>query len=336
MTGRRTGRIDRFQRRHPAVGFPVAVVYKYFDDQGSYLAAVLTYYAFVAIFPLLLIGASVLGFLLQGNPELEQEVLDSALSQFPIVGEQLAAPEGLQGSGAAVIVGGLAALYGATGLGQAGQTVLHEIWAVPRNTRPNPVVGRLRSLLLLSTAGLALLVVAVATTLASHVTLLGDGTVLQWLLRLGSVLLAAVVLAVIFRLTTEPRLSFIGAAPGALFIAVLWEVLQIGGGAFVERVVTRVTPVNAVFALVLGLVGLIYVASVIGVLGAELNVVRAARLYPRALLTPFTDDVDLTPADRRAYRSYAMARRHKGFERVDVSFEQKRRRRLKGRRPTRT
>jgi YihY family inner membrane protein len=321
----RAGDLDRFQRRHPAVGLPVAVVYKFFDDQGNYLAAVLTYYAFVAIFPLLLIGSSILGFVLQGNPELEQEVLDSALSQFPIVGEQLGAPEGLQGSTTAVVVGALTALYGATGLGQAGQTVMHEIWGVPRNTRPNPVIGRFRSLLLLSAAGLALLVVAVATSLASHVELLGDGTVMRWTLRIGSVLLAAGVLALMFRLATESRLSVRAALPGAVLIAVLWEVLQLAGGAFVEGVVTRVSSVNAVFALVLGLVATIYVASVVAVLGAELNVVRTQRLYPRALLTPFTDDVELTSADRRAYRSYAQAQRHKGFERVEVSFEKKKR-----------
>jgi YihY family inner membrane protein len=324
---RRAGDLDRYQRRHPAVGVPVAVVYKFFDDQGSYLAAVLTYYAFVAIFPLLLIGSSVLGFLLQGDPELEQEVLSSALSQFPIVGEQLAAPEGLQGSGAALVIGALAALYGATGLGQAGQSVILEIWAVPRNTRPNPLVGRFRSLLLLSAAGLALLVVAVATTLASHVDLVGDGTLTRWALRTGSVLLSAGVLAVMFRLATEGRLSVRQALPGAALIAVLWELLQIGGGVYVERVVARVSSVNAIFALVLGLVALIYVASLIAVLGAELNVVRKERLYPRALLTPFTDDVELTPADRRAYRSYAQAQRHKGFEQVEVSFDKKKRRR---------
>ena len=39
-------RIDEFQRRHPVVGFPLAVVYKFFDDQGNYLAAMLTYYRF--------------------------------------------------------------------------------------------------------------------------------------------------------------------------------------------------------------------------------------------------------------------------------------------------
>ena len=44
------------------------------------------------------------------------------------------------------------------------------------------------------------------------------------------------------------------------------------------------------------------------------------RLWPRALLTPFTDSVTLTNADRKAYTSYARAQRHKGFEEVTVKF----------------
>jgi hypothetical protein len=75
-----------------------------------------------------------------------------------------------------------------------------------------------------------------------------------------------------------------------------------------------------VFALVLGLVALLYVAAVMAVLGMEVNVVLARRLWPRALLTPFIDDVDLTDADRRAYTAYAKAQRHKGFQHVSVDF----------------
>jgi uncharacterized BrkB/YihY/UPF0761 family membrane protein len=39
---------DAYQRRHRWVGLPVAVLYKFGDDQGSYLAAQITYYGFVA------------------------------------------------------------------------------------------------------------------------------------------------------------------------------------------------------------------------------------------------------------------------------------------------
>jgi membrane protein len=44
------------------------------------------------------------------------------------------------------------------------------------------------------------------------------------------------------------------------------------------------------------------------------------RLWPRALMTVFTDDVDLTAGDRRSYAQYAQTEQHKGFEEIDVRF----------------
>ena len=306
------------------MGLPLAVVYKYFDDQGFYLAAILTYYAFVAIFPLLLIASSVLGFLLQGNVALQADLLDSALSRFPIVGSQLGRPEGLQGSRSAVVVGSIAAFYGILGLGQAAQNALNVVWAVPRNSRLNPVVGRLHSLLMLGLAGVTVLAITVTSGFTSNLELLGlglDGWA-RWIGPLVSVLLTAVVLSLMMRFTTTRRPSFRSSLPGGLLIAVLWHVLQLLGGQYVRRVVSVASDMNGVFALVLGLIALIYLAAVIAVLGLEVNVVVDQRLFPRALLAPFTDEVELTDADRRAYDSYAKAQRHKGFQEVDVTFHE--------------
>ena len=151
------GRIDAFQRRHPVLGFPLAVVYKFFDDQGVYLAALITYYGFLSLFPLLLLLASVLGFFLDDDPELRQRILDSTVSQFPVVGEQLRDPQSMEGSGVALVIGALVVLYGALGVAQALQNAMNVIWAVPRHLRPNPIAARGRSVLLIATAGLAVL-----------------------------------------------------------------------------------------------------------------------------------------------------------------------------------
>jgi membrane protein len=304
---------------------PIGVVYKFFDDQGGYLAAVLTYYAFVAIFPMLLIASSVLGFVLQGHPALQQEILSSALSQFPIVGDQLGRPEGIQGSTSAVVVGTLAALYGVVGLGQAAQNAVNVTWAIPRNSRLNPVVSRLRSLLWLVLAGLALVLIAVLTSLGSHLEVFGAelGTGVGWLAVAATVVLNTGVLAVMIRLSTPQKERLREVIPGAAAIAVLWQLLQVLGGVYVEHVIQKAGQMNAVFAVVLGLVALLYIASVIAMIGLEINVVLAKRLYPRALLTPFTDSVQLTEADEKVYREYAQAQRHKGFERVRVDFEER-------------
>jgi membrane protein len=317
-------RIDAFQRRHPVIGLPLAVVYKYFDDQGPYLAAIVTYYAFVAIFPLLLLSTSILGFVLQGNDGLRDELLDSALSQFPIIGDQLGRPEGLQGSTGAIVVGGLTATYGAMGLGQALQNAANIAWSVPRNSRANPFLLRFRSILFLSISGVGILALAVTTSLLSNPDVLGTdlAPALERVVQLAGFVLTVAIFAAIFRLVSLGRAKLRAVLPGAFVTGLLWQLLQAGGNTYVREVIGKADDqVNRTFALVLGLLAFIYVASIVVVMGLEVNVVLRRHLYPRALLTPFTDNVVLTEADQKAYAAYAKAQRHKGFQSVEVTFE---------------
>ncbi len=318
-----TERIDSFQQRHRWAGFPLAVVYKFTDDQGNYLAVLITYYAFLALFPLLLLASSILGFVLQGNEALQQQILDSALRQFPIIGDQLGRPEGLTGSATAVIIGIVGSLYGALGVAQATQNAMNIAWAVPRNRRPNPIAGRVRSLVLLGTAGLAIIGTTLLSSLGGSADAFGAeiGASVRLLVSLLSVVLNAAVFVLLFLLATTHRHSFRQAAPGALSAAVMWQLLQLIGAVYVGHVVREANATNGVFALVLGLIAWIYLGAMTVVLGVQINVVRDRHLYPRALLTPFTDDVDLTRADQRAYSDYAQAQRTKEFENVDVTFD---------------
>jgi membrane protein len=321
-----TRRLDGFQRRHRWAGFPIAVVYKYVDDQGNYLAALITYYGFLSVFPLLLLLSSILGFVLQGNPNLQQQILDSALGQFPVIGSQLGEPSGFHGSGLGIVLGALGVVYGSLGVAQALQNAMNVMWAVPRDRRPNPLVARLRSLLLLGTGGLALLGTTILSALGSSAGAYGAslGLGLKLAIVLLSVALNTVVFILAFRVATAQPLSLRAVAPGAVTAAVLWHGLQLIGTAFVGHVVKNASAMNGVFALVLGLIAWILVGAVIVVLGVEVNVVGTHHLYPRALLAPFTDNVDLTNADKRAYAAYAGAQRTKGFQSVDVRFDQDR------------
>jgi uncharacterized BrkB/YihY/UPF0761 family membrane protein len=299
-------------------------VYKFFDDQGSYLAVIITYYAFVAIFPMLLISSSVLGFVLQGNEDLQRAVLESALKEFPIVGTQLATPQGLQGSTPAVIVGTVTAVYGVIGLGQALQNAINVTWGVPRNRRPNPFRGRLRSGALLSLAALTVLSFATLTVLAGSMGKLSGQLAdnMGWLVSIGSVLVLTALLTLCLRPGTKPRPPLRQIVPGAFLTALGWHLLERLGGIYVNDVLAKASEVNGVFALTLGLIGLIYGASTIAVIGAELNSVIVHRLYPRSLLALFTDSAtDLTPADHRAYAMYAQAQRHKAAETIEVTFD---------------
>jgi membrane protein len=327
-------RIDDYQRRHAWLGFPIGIVYKYVDDQGGYLAALITYYAFLSIFPLLLLASSILGFVLEGNPELRNDILDSAVAQFPVIGAQLdAAPAALTGSSVAIVVGLLGAIYGALGIAQATQHAMNVAWSVPRNRRPNPLRSRLRSLLLLVVAGLSVLGITLLSMLASEMDVLagGLGGWTQPIVTALTIALNATVFSLIFWLATADDHAFRDVVPGGLTAALLLHVMQIAGAAYIDGVVSRTSLTYGVFAVVLGLLAWIYITAVLVVMCIELNVVRERRLYPRALMTAFTDNVDLTEADRRAYAAYAGAQQNKGFETIQVTFEPRRRRHRLGR-----
>jgi YihY family inner membrane protein len=297
----------------------VAVVYKFADDQGNYLAALITYYGFLSLFPLLLLSATILSFVLHGNPDLQQKVLDSALGQFPIVGTQLADPQGLSGNGVGLAVGILGTVYGGLGVAQAAQNAMNTIWRVPRNSRPNPLQSRLRSLLLLLVVGLSLIGTTALAALGSVFNGFGIGTKIA--LGIGTFALNAVVFTIAFRVATARDITLRQTVPGAVAAALTWQLLQYFGALYVGHVVKGATAINSVFALVLGLIAWIYLEAVIVVLAVEYNSVRSLGLYPRALLTPFTDDVDLTDADERSYTQQAEATRAKGFEEINVDFD---------------
>jgi membrane protein len=301
------------------VGFPLAVVYKYVDDSGGYLAALIAYYGFVSFFPLLLLLTTVLGFALAGDPHLQHQVLTSALSQFPVVGKQLSDPTRIGGGAVGLIVGIVGSIYGGVGVAQAVQYAMNTAWRVPRNRRLNPLKARLRSLLLLASAGVAIL----ATTFLSIVGSSGAGSVgvvLQAFALAASVALNAVVFVFLFRKATTRQLRMADVAPGALAAALVWQLLQSFGVIYVAHVVKHASDTNGVFAFVLGLIAFLYLTAVALVLCVEADAVRLDGLWPRSLLTPFTDNVRLTDGDRRAYTSQAEVQRMKGFEHIDVRF----------------
>ena len=124
-------RVDAFSLRHPKTGFPLAVLYKYFDDQGGYLAALIAYYGFVSLFPLLLVFTTVLGIVLEHREGLRDQIVDSVLNQIPVVGDQLGDPAGLSGGILAVGIGLAGAIYGGLGVSVASQNAMNQVWAVP-------------------------------------------------------------------------------------------------------------------------------------------------------------------------------------------------------------
>jgi membrane protein len=317
--------LDDLQRRRSWAGLPLAVVYKMVDDQATFLAAMITYYGFLSLFPVLLLLVTLLGFALSGNADLQQQVLHSALRDFPIIGDQIGGNiHSLQGSTFGLVVGIVGGLYGALGVGVAAQNAMNKIWAVARAERPAlpGLYGRSAALL-----GVLALSVAATTALAALSTAAGtwaSGPV-DVLVRVGAVAVSLLVNAafVIFayRLLTARAVPKRQLWPGAVTASVLWQVLQSVGTYLLEHQLRGATATYGLFGIVLGLLSWIYLAALILVLGAEINVVRAERLYPRSLLAPYPTDTRLTGADRRAYAAYAQTERQKDHQTVETEFD---------------
>jgi YihY family inner membrane protein len=314
MVDRIADRADEWQQRHPPAGFAFGVVKKFGDDRGGHLAALITYYGFLSIFPLLLVFVTVLGFFLHGNPSLRHDLLDSALADFPIIGAQLNKNvHALGGNGIGLVIGIVGLLWGSLGVAQTAQYAMAEVWNVPIKARPSFFARLARALLIL--AILALAIVA-TTVVASVATLVPESPVLTALTMLLTVVLNVGLYLLAFRVLTPPSIATRALWVGAVVGGVLWTALQTLGSWLVARQLRHTSELYGFFGIVLGLLFFLFLASQILVYAAEVNVVRTRKLWPRSLRPP-----PLTEADERALIDRALSEERRPEQHVDVSFE---------------
>lgn len=306
--------LDRFQQRHAWAGFLFAVAKKYGDDEGGSLATLIAYYGFFSVFPLMLVFVSVLGIVLADNAELQQRIVDSALAQFPIVGPTIADEvEALTGNIVALAVGLATALWAGLGVVQAAQRAMNRVWDVPKKDWPNFFTSRLRSLVLLVVLGAVIL----ASTMLSGLAISGDGGALDRVGQLAlSLLLNLVLFLFVFRVLTRLNLRWRDVAPGGIVAAVLWTALQGVGGLYVSHTIAGASNVYGTFALVIGLLVWIALSAQLTLYCAEINVVRARKLWPRSLVQP-----PLTEADRTVLRAGALVERRRPEQHIEVTFD---------------
>jgi membrane protein len=312
-----TASFDRFQQRHPVVGFPLAVRQKYAEDQGGYLSASVTYYAFFSIFPLLLVLVTLLGYALEGDPDLQRRVLDSALADFPVIGPQLQNNvHSLQGSAPALAVGIAVAVWAGTGVALALENALDHIWGVPIRRRVNPLLARGRALIWIAALGGVTLV---ATVLASASALATYGPAVRAVALIASFGINVVAFLAVFRVLTSHSPSWREVLPGALVAAFAWEILQLVGGYIIDRQLSHASSTYGVFALVIGMLSWLYLAAMVTLLAAEVNVVAARRLWPRSF--SLLNEQPLTGGDEDALRQRAGVEERRTDEDVQVVFD---------------
>jgi uncharacterized BrkB/YihY/UPF0761 family membrane protein len=311
-------RLDSWQQRHRVPAFTFAVIKKFGDDQAGYAVALLTYYAFVSIFPALLALTGVLGLLLRHNPPLQQRIESSALADFPIIGPQLRSQVGLaelHHSVPELVVGVIVAVWGARGLANVVQYTLNTLWDVPKVNWPGFPFRMLRTLGLFVLMGVGAVVAAIAGAVTSSAHGLGiSGLPLHVLAFVIAAALDSLLFLGAFRLAVA-KVATRQLALGAVVSGIAWQILLTFAGVIVRHDLRHAQAVAGTFGVVLGLIGWMGLQATVTVYAIELDVVRAHHLWPRSITQP-----PLTAGDKRFLIQSVRGEMRRPEQEVDVTF----------------
>jgi YihY family inner membrane protein len=306
--------VDATQRRFTPTAFVFGVVKKYGDDNGGVLVSNLAYSSFVSLFPLLLVLVTVLGLIAAVDEKFKTDVLNAVAGQVPLIGSQLTGNvhQLKRSSTIGLIVGLVGLIWGATGLAQAGLFTMEQVWNLPGPARPGYVQRLGRAVLFLALLGAG---VVVTTGLSSLTTYLHNGLGFKILVEVVTASFNVGMYIGAFRVLTPKGVPIRQLLPGAITGGILWTVLQFVGTYLVHHYLHS-DSTYGVFATVLGLIAWIYIAVEITVYSAEINVVLARRLWPRAMVQP-----PLTEADRASMSLQALQNQRRPEQHIEVTFD---------------
>lgn len=277
-----TKKIDKFQVKHTYVAFPVAVVKRYGDDQAGRQAALITYYGFLALFPLLLVFISILGLVVSNNPELRTTISGEVYKYFPALASSLQdSVHTLKGSGIALFFQVLVLLYGARGLAAMLQEAFNHVWHVDKENRPGFISDNLRSFGMMAAVGFGIIIGAVLSYILGSVLDLGIvGTLLVTALNLA---ITFGLFLVVFRLGTSGVVALHSLVLGAAIASTGLLIVQHFGGYIMSQQLPKLDSSYGSFALALGMMFWIYIQAQIIMFALEVTAVRTQKDWPKKL-----------------------------------------------------
>jgi membrane protein len=304
--------INTFQLSNPITAVIYAVIKKYGDDNASYYGAIITYYGFLSLFPLLIVATTVTNFIAQYNSAIRGQVVTVINTYFPIVGSQVQTSIHSSGRlGLALFVTLIITFYGARGVADATQYVLNQLWQAPRTRLPSFLKALLTSFLMIIIGGLGVLIAAILSSVA---TAAGHSLFLTSLSTIISSVILFGVFAFIMTIGSAARHSFRDNIPGAVVAAVGLQVLQTLGGYLITHQLHNLQGAYGHFALVLAILFWLYLQAEVFLYAVELNTVLALQLWPRSLLS-----TSLTAADKKIQRMYVDSDRSYGAKRERIT-----------------
>jgi uncharacterized BrkB/YihY/UPF0761 family membrane protein len=275
-------RVDRVQQRHRVTAIPSAVVRKYADDQAGRLTAQISHSAFLAVFPMLLVLLTAVGIVLDGHQAWQDDVVNSALRQFPVIGSDLGnnVHQLSTANTVALLVGLTWLVYGSMRLSRSAQVMMATVWGIDRDDLPS--FGRWipRAIGFLAVLGVGFIAGGALAGLGAF------GGLGSWSVGIGLVLSLAVnVLMYWGAFTVVVKLPKDGTTvwPGALLGGLAWTMLQFAGAQLVRHQLRHLSNLYGTFATVLGLIWWIALGTMFTVYAAEFNVVLTRHLWPRSL-----------------------------------------------------
>lgn len=286
-------RVDAFQQRHRSLAIPIAVGRKFADDQSTQLASMIAFWAFFSVFPLLLVLVTLLGFFV---PEaIRTQVLTSVAASLPLI--DTSSVHGLSGSWLALIIGLATSLWSGLTVVKVTQSAFNSVWNLPASERPKFAKQLGRSLGVLATVGLGLVL---STFITGFVAGAANSLHIGWI---GPVIgyLVTIVLDIglfvaAFRILTDRQVTTRDVLPGAVLSGVLFWVLQSLSSLIIGHYLASAQGTYGHFATVLTLLWWFYLQSILTLVGAQLNVVLKEDMHPIALVAPRTE------ADQHARR----------------------------------
>lgn len=268
------GVLDRLRARMPWFDHVMRAQERYTDSKGDFYAAGITYFTIFALFPLLMVGFAVGGFILANRPELLIEVEDKIRSAVNgDTGQQLIElmDSAINSRSTVGVIGLATAAWAGLGWMANLREALSQMWGTYREDPPGFLKTKLSDL-----AALLSLFLAIVVTLA--LSALGNTSVMQTVLRwfglpettgLSLVLRAVSILVSIFvswllftwMIARLPResVSFRSSVRAGLIAAVAFEVFKVIASIYLKSVVTG--PAGATFGPVLGLMVFAYITA---------------------------------------------------------------------------
>lgn len=311
--GRFIEKIDAWQQPHTWLAFPYAVIKKYGEDNGGYQAALLTYYGFLSLFPLLVVLVTVLQLWFHNDPGLRAEIGASVGHFFPLLGSQLQHEiHGMRSAGIGLAIGIVITIYGARGAADAFRFALDNMWQVPKNKRAGFPKNILQSLAIMA-AGVGGF--GATVIVSSFTATFGHAVWVKVLANISGFLILTFVLGYAFRIATSGRIRYRYMLLGAAVAALIMQLLLSFGGILLSHQLQHLDSVYGTFALVLGLLFWMYLLAQVVMYAAEIDTVRHFGLWPRTLSGKLS-----TPADRHAYKLYAQSEKYIEKEHIGVRF----------------